>query len=142
MAKPVPIEIRLAKYIRLGKDGCHIWTGALDKDGYGLIHKRTIEYHTAILEGLENGNLDLTETGRIRCIKGELPAKPKMGKINHWSRLPLVDLKRRLKYYQDRREAEVKPLLTAIDLLKLAEGESVQIDTADYQNLLSGTSRY
>lgn len=31
----IPVAIRLSRRIRVDENGCHIWTGVIDKDGYG-----------------------------------------------------------------------------------------------------------
>lgn len=104
------------------------------------------EWHAAVAEGLADGSITLTESGKLK----NAPARPKMGEHS-------LNLSIDMGYYRNRqwteedlnewieREEEglaatLKPIHTALDLLHMSMDETVQVDSADYQAMLSGNT--
>ena len=104
------------------------------------------EWHAAVAEGLADGSITLTESGKLK----NAPARPKLGahtlnlsidtgyyRQRQWTE---DDLNTLVKDEESRLAHALKPIHTALDLLSMSVDETVQVDSADYQALLSGTS--
>lgn len=103
------------------------------------------EWHAAVAEGLADGSITLTETGKLK----NAPARPKKGehslslsidtgyyRSRQWTEDQLLDYISKL---ESNLAQDLKPLQTALDLLHMSVDETVLVDSADYQALLSGT---
>ena len=102
------------------------------------------EWHAAVAEGLADGSITLTESGKLK----NAPARPKLGahtlnlsidtgyyRQRQWTE---DDLNTLVKDEESRLAHALKPIHTALELLHMSMDETVQVDSADYQALLSG----
>lgn len=112
------------------------------------------EWYEQIAEGLKDGSIILNPgTGKLKGA----PAKPgtrgyigggistrKMRRLHGctWEWYSDEELEQQIAQRRKQEKDAQKPLDTAIDLLNLSTDETVEIDTADYQALLSGQNRY
>ena len=98
------------------------------------------EWYEAVAEGLRSGEITFTQSGKLR----NAPPKPgsASGSRRHgdWSYYNNEELERQIRLTNEQKAQAVKPLDTAIDLLNLSTDETVEIDSSDYQALLSGQS--
>ena len=103
------------------------------------------EWHAAVAEGLAEGSITLTESGKLK----NAPARPKLGahtlnlsidtgyyRQRQWTEEGLLSV---VKSVEAQLAADLKPILTALELLHMSMDETVQVDSADYQAMLSGT---
>lgn len=98
--------------------------------------KRTIEYYTLIIDGLQDGSITISNSGRL---SGQTPQKPAKGKVTfQYSKWTLDQMEKEYARYERQREHRTVPVQTAIELLDMATGSEIEIDAADYQALLSG----
>jgi hypothetical protein len=114
------------------------------------------EYYEQIAAGLKDGSITLNPgTGKLKGAParpgtkgytGGAPSAPKKRvRRRHgydWEWYDNENLESHIQQIREQEKAAHKPLDTAIDLLNLSTDEVVEIDTADYQALLSGQNRY
>lgn len=102
------------------------------------------EWYETLAEGLREGTITLSETGKLKGA----PPKPgtkaaggrrSRGDYNYYS---TEQLEQQLKTYDAAEAEEIKPVQTAIDLLNMTVDETVEIDSSDYQALLAGDQRF
>jgi hypothetical protein len=99
--------------------------------------ERLIQWHKSVAEGLEKGEITLTQTGRLR----NEPKKPKRGQPtggSYYSRWSKNDLLRQLAQHEKQLEVALAPVQAALTMLDMTTTASVQIDASEYQKLLSG----
>lgn len=102
------------------------------------------EWHAAVAEGIASGDITVTDSGKLK----NAPVRPKIGlhslnlsidsgyyRHRQWSE---EDLNAWIKREEEALAAALKPIQTALDLLSMSVDETVQVDSADYQALLSG----
>lgn len=108
---------------------------------------RMVNYHRQVADGLDEGTITLSESGRL---SGDVPERPKKDRLASlrfgygwdWGRMSLEQLQGQLRQHDQRHEENVRPLQAALDLLDMSSDAKVQIDSADYHKLLSSGDRY
>lgn len=110
------------------------------------IKDATIAWYRDVAEGLEEGRYQLNGSGKVRGGQQGPPAKPKIGGPNN-TRLARIqrrfyvyskeDAEVQLEQYKARREEHVKPLDSALKLLRMSSDVEVTINGGDYQKLLA-----
>ena len=112
------------------------------------------EYYEQIAAGLKDGSITLNPgTGKLKGAParpgtkgytggGTSPAKTRRRGGYDWEWYSTEQLEQQIAQHREQEKAAQKPLDTAIDLLNLSTDEVVEIDTADYQALLSGQNRH
>lgn len=109
------------------------------------------EWHAEVAQGINDGTITLTDSGKLK----NAPTRPKVGehtlalsidtgyyRNRQWTEAGLLEL---IKNEEANLAAGLKPIQSALELLHMSMDEVVQVDSADYQALLSGsvqTHRY
>lgn len=106
-----------------------------------------VQWHKDVAEGLASGEITLTKSGALKGAPGKPGSKTSRPKgssrySRDWEWYDTDTLNHEKKNIEANRDANKKPVQTAIDLIELSVGETVEVDAADYQNLLNGDRRY
>lgn len=106
-----------------------------------------VAYYKDLAEGLVDGRYEVNPKGTLKSTNGvPVPAKPKVGgpsgtELRRLQRRYYVhnkeDAERQLEYVKEQRDRHLKPLDSAIKLLKMSTDTKVTIDGGDYQKLLA-----
>ena len=108
------------------------------------------DYYEELAAGLRDGSIEINATtGKLKGAGPRPGTKGYTGSAKaakrraygDWSYYDNDQLERQIEQTKQQKVQAVKPLDTAIDLLNLSTDETVEIDTADYQALLSGENR-
>lgn len=108
------------------------------------------EYYEELAAGLRDGSIEINATtGKLKGAGPRPGTKGYTGsakaarsrRYHDWSYYDNDQLEQQIKQTREQQKQAVKPLDTAIDLLSLSTDETVEIDTSDYQALLSGDHR-
>lgn len=115
----------------------------------GDLKDRLVRWHKDIAKGLKDGSITVSTSGKLKSA----PPRPSLTNVvaastkthatryhRHWygyEHMSLDELKKYRAEAQARLDALLEPLTTAIRLLGMSTETAVEIQTADYQRLLS-----
>lgn len=97
------------------------------------------DYHVAIAEGLREGHFTYGENGRIQTVDkrhAALPDRPSSSGSGDRRRLEYA-----IQAAEHDKDNSLQPIGAALRLLRLSDEDSVEIDSANYNGLLSLTVR-
>lgn len=106
------------------------------------------EWYEQVAAGLRDGSVMLTPTGKLRGG----PPKPgtraagaggrRTGRHYDFHYYSEDDMVRQIEGFEAQKVEGLKPFNSAIELLNLSSDTEVEVDAANYQNLLNGNTRH